>query len=153
MLTNVCQKQLPKTTAQSSPSLAEKEKTKYHRMAECRFAVHCFFDDLHCIQEFLHETWKSFKAGNIDLVTAMITTTAAVDTVRLRERSLLDSAIVRETIASKNPSHEIETSKLGYQCVFPFTICMSSNRWKTLYSLLLVIIYSCTSSSFYINDF
>ncbi|KAJ3173682.1 hypothetical protein HDU88_002771 [Geranomyces variabilis] len=46
------------------------------------FTLYCLFQDLHNIREFLHETWKAFRVGQLDLITASVTTNTAVDLVR-----------------------------------------------------------------------
>lgn len=44
--------------------------------------MYCFFEDLHKIQDFLGETWTSYKNQEIGLTAASFTTTAAIDIVR-----------------------------------------------------------------------
>jgi hypothetical protein len=57
------------------------------------FDVFCFFEDLHRIQDFLSETWKLFKAGKIDLITASVATNAALDIVCREEESVTAFAL------------------------------------------------------------
>ena len=52
------------------------------------FQRYCFFDDLHLIQEFLQETWRSYKAGKVDLVTATLTTTVGMHLVKEEEERI-----------------------------------------------------------------
>jgi hypothetical protein len=49
------------------------------------FDVYCFFEDLHRLQDFLNETWRQYKRGEIDLLTASLTTNAAFDIIRREE--------------------------------------------------------------------
>ncbi|KAA6408554.1 MAG: hypothetical protein FRX48_07636 [Lasallia pustulata] len=53
------------------------------------FDVFCFFEDLHRIQDFLKETWKSYKAGKVDLLTATATTNAAIRLVSQAEEDII----------------------------------------------------------------
>ncbi|KAF8855489.1 hypothetical protein BDZ45DRAFT_502211 [Acephala macrosclerotiorum] len=52
------------------------------------FDVFCFFEDLHRIQDFLADTWGSYKEGVIDLMTATLVTNSAFDIVRREEEQL-----------------------------------------------------------------
>lgn len=45
------------------------------------FIAFCFFEDLHRIQEFLKETWKSHATGDLDIGTAYLLTNYAVSIV------------------------------------------------------------------------
>ncbi|KAL9623429.1 MAG: hypothetical protein Q9160_002322 [Pyrenula sp. 1 TL-2023] len=56
---------------------------------EDAFALYCFFEDLHAIQEKIRVTWQSFKYGRITLEVATILTHAAIDIVRRLERDAL----------------------------------------------------------------
>lgn len=56
---------------------------------EDAFALYCFFEDLHAIQERIHVTWKSFKDGRTSLETATVLTHAAIDMVRRLEEDAL----------------------------------------------------------------
>lgn len=55
------------------------------------FQIFCFFEDLHKIQDFLNETWESYKLGDLDLITAAMTTNAAFDIVRREEEAVFSS--------------------------------------------------------------
>jgi hypothetical protein len=52
------------------------------------FEVFCFFEDLHRLQDFLNETWRQYKRGEIDLLTASLTTNAAFDIIRREEEEV-----------------------------------------------------------------
>ncbi|KAL2001017.1 hypothetical protein VTN02DRAFT_2330 [Thermoascus thermophilus] len=53
-----------------------------------QFAMYCFFEDLHSLQEYLQGTWKRYRAGDIDIVSATILTTGALDQVRRAEKEI-----------------------------------------------------------------
>jgi len=55
---------------------------------EKMFDVYCFFEDLHRIQEFLNDTWKKYKHGEIDLLSATIITNSAFDIIRREEEQV-----------------------------------------------------------------
>jgi hypothetical protein len=54
--------------------------------------IFCFCEDLHRIQDFLHEVWRGYKASQLDLLTASIITSAAFDIVRKNEEEVLATA-------------------------------------------------------------
>ncbi|MCJ1353173.1 MAG: hypothetical protein MMC33_003158 [Icmadophila ericetorum] len=56
------------------------------------FMIFCFFEDLHRIQDYIGEIWKSYRAGETNLQTAAITTNVALDLVRQAEAKILDTA-------------------------------------------------------------
>lgn len=45
------------------------------------FIVFCFFEDLHRVQEFVNDTWKSHKSGSMDIGAAYLLTNYAVTIV------------------------------------------------------------------------
>ncbi|KAI9641716.1 hypothetical protein NHQ30_009572 [Ciborinia camelliae] len=51
-----------------------------------------FFEDLYRFQDFLHGSWKSYKDGKIDLVSAGLITNSAFQVVRLNEQDMLATA-------------------------------------------------------------
>ncbi|KAJ8060325.1 hypothetical protein OCU04_010659 [Sclerotinia nivalis] len=51
-----------------------------------------FFEDLHRIQDFLHDIWKSYKSGKLDLVSATLITNLAFEAVRRNEEEILATA-------------------------------------------------------------
>ncbi|KAG4028318.1 hypothetical protein MFRU_022g00380 [Monilinia fructicola] len=55
------------------------------------FIAFCFFEDLHRIQEFLKETWKSHATGDLDIGTAYLLTNYAVSIVEQEENRILKS--------------------------------------------------------------
>ena len=57
--------------------------------ADIIFQIYCFFEDLHEIQDFLQETWRRYKSGDIDLINATLTTTAAIELVKQAEERIL----------------------------------------------------------------
>ena len=67
------------------------------------FDIFCFFEDLHRIQDFVKETWKGYKAGKIDLLTATITTNAAIHLVRRAEEDIIAT---KPEVFSKPRSYE-----------------------------------------------
>ncbi|CAL8575762.1 hypothetical protein XPA_001666 [Xanthoria parietina] len=58
------------------------------------FVIFCFFEDLHRIQDFLKETWKKYKDGDLDLSTCAMTTNLALDLVRRAEEDIIGQAPV-----------------------------------------------------------
>lgn len=51
--------------------------------------IFCFFEDMHRLQDFLHGIWKSYRAGQLDLMTSSFITNAAIDIVRQNEEEIL----------------------------------------------------------------
>lgn len=45
------------------------------------FIVFCFFEDLHRVQEFVNDTWKSHKSGSMDIGAAYLLTNYAITIV------------------------------------------------------------------------
>lgn len=52
------------------------------------FALYCFFEDLHAIQERLKQIWQKFKAGKATLVAATIMTHTAINAVKRLEEAV-----------------------------------------------------------------
>src|SRR5271170_4769661 len=75
------------------------------------FDVFCFFEDLHHIQAFLADTWEKYGDGELDLVTAAMTTNAALDLVRRAEEEII--ALDPENFTKKNAYRAI-TSVIFY---------------------------------------
>lgn len=65
------------------------EKSEEVRMS---LMIFCFFEDLHRIQDFLHNVWKGYKAGEVNLITASWVTNAAIDLVRQNEKEIVGAA-------------------------------------------------------------
>ena len=59
--------------------------------AEMQFAIFCTLEDAHSVQAFVVETWKNYKSGEIDLVTASLTTNTAINFVHGVEKQLTAS--------------------------------------------------------------
>ena len=63
------------------------ETTPYHYELETStksdlpFAIFCLFEDAHRIQEFLHDIWTKYLAGDIDYISAAFVTNAGVELV------------------------------------------------------------------------
>ena len=51
------------------------------------FAIFCMLQDTHRVQDFVLETWKAYKSGEIDLVT----TNTAIKSVHGAEEQLVAS--------------------------------------------------------------
>jgi hypothetical protein len=54
--------------------------------------IFCFFEDMHRLQDFLHDIWKGYKARKVELMTASLITNAAIDIVRQSEEEILAAA-------------------------------------------------------------
>lgn len=79
-------------TAQDAQQTQEKELYELEGSeAETQFAIFCVLQDVHCIQDFVIETWQHYKSGEIDLVTASITTNTAINFVHDAEEQLMVS--------------------------------------------------------------
>lgn len=80
------------------------------------FHAFCFFEDLHRIQSFLAETWRKYKSGEIDLITAALTTNAAFAVARREETKVMengfdDKSLSYEKIAARIwPTHPFNNS-------------------------------------------
>jgi hypothetical protein len=57
---------------------------------ETYFALFCFFTDLKAIRDFILNLWRDYRAGQIDLVTASLTTNLAFGLGQRAERDLLE---------------------------------------------------------------
>jgi hypothetical protein len=67
----------------------EAPKDKESVEAEKFFALFCLFDDLQNLRAFLHKLWIEFGLGQVDLITASVTTNAAFQlAVRTQEEML-----------------------------------------------------------------
>ncbi|KAF4537409.1 uncharacterized protein LTHEOB_1600 [Lasiodiplodia theobromae] len=58
---------------------------------EDAFICYCFFEDLHSIQDTLKDVWKKYQDEKLDLVSATMTTNAAIELVQHAEKDLLDA--------------------------------------------------------------
>ncbi|KAJ3293169.1 hypothetical protein HK104_004683 [Borealophlyctis nickersoniae] len=56
--------------------------------SEIRFIIFCLFEDLADIRRFIQQTWTDYREGQIDLITASVTTDMAVNLVRDAEEEL-----------------------------------------------------------------
>lgn len=59
--------------------------------AEMQFATFCMLQDVHCVQDFVVETWQHYKSGEVDVVTASISTNTAINFVHDAEEKLMAS--------------------------------------------------------------
>ena len=55
------------------------------------FRAFCFFEDLERTRQFLKETWRRYKLSIIDLITATITTSAAMHLIEQEEARLFEN--------------------------------------------------------------
>ena len=69
------------------------------------FAIFCFFEDLHRMEDFLRNCWKDYKAGITDLITATMTTNAAIEIVRRAEEDII--AIAPQVLSKPNSYEDI----------------------------------------------
>ena len=58
---------------------------------EVYFALFCFFNDLADLREYLSMIWTEYREGNIDLVSASITTNTAFELVQRSEKDLIST--------------------------------------------------------------
>ena len=91
---NISQKTAPKSAQTKAIDVFQLEHDDAY---DRNFGIFCFFEDLHRIQDFLNDTWKKYKAGELDLITASLVTNAALDIVRREEEEVMKSAFPRET--------------------------------------------------------
>jgi hypothetical protein len=56
--------------------------------SEFAFKIFCLFEDLHTLQGELRRTWKAQHSGDVDLLSATIVTTAAIDLVSRVEKEI-----------------------------------------------------------------
>lgn len=78
-----------KATVQDSWDVYELE-IQYR--TDLAFLIFCFLEDLHCIQDFIKETWRKQKVGIVDLETVDDTTNIALDIVRRAEEDVIATA-------------------------------------------------------------
>lgn len=69
------------------PSARQGQSQRRHVVYEAedhdvRFAVVCYFIDLHNIRDFIQKTWEDYKLGKESLMTASVLTNTAFDAVR-----------------------------------------------------------------------
>jgi hypothetical protein len=84
---DVDESEIPEDNVNSTYELEEEsEETKMSLM------IFCFFEDMHRLQDFLHDIWKSYKPGKLDLMTASLITHSAVDIVRQSEEEIFAAA-------------------------------------------------------------
>lgn len=77
---------------EDAPQTSQKELYELESSeAEMRFAIFCLLEDVHHIQDLVIETWKHYKRGEIDLVTASVTTNTAINFVHGAEEQLMAS--------------------------------------------------------------
>jgi hypothetical protein len=77
---------MTKSTQKKTPVTAiEIYELEYDDTYDHIFEVFRPFEDLHCLQDFLNETWRQYKRGEIDLLTASLATNAAFDIIRREE--------------------------------------------------------------------
>ena len=58
---------------------------------EIYFALYCFFDDLDRLRDFILDLWIDYKSGDLDLVTASVTTNMAFQLVSRAEQDLIST--------------------------------------------------------------
>jgi hypothetical protein len=56
--------------------------------SELVFKIFCFFEDLHTLQGEVRRMWKAHNSGNLDLLSATIVTTAAINLVSCAEKDI-----------------------------------------------------------------
>ena len=59
---------------------------------ELVFESYCLFEDMHQIQEYVMGVWAEYRADSIDLMTATLTTNAAIDMVKHMEANITSRA-------------------------------------------------------------
>ncbi|KAL8669911.1 MAG: hypothetical protein Q9168_005518 [Polycauliona sp. 1 TL-2023] len=82
---------------------------------ELAFIIFCFFEDLHCTQDYIKELWRKYKARKCDLHTAAITTNAAFDVVRQAEEDLVAQV---PTVFHEKRSYDSIATKIFYADAF-----------------------------------
>ena len=82
---------------------------------EYAFAVFCFFEDMHRVQNQLKEIWNLYKIGSCDLVTASMTTNAAIRLVRNAEEEVEGSKMAK--LSSWHPYQDICVEIFFYDAV------------------------------------
>jgi hypothetical protein len=71
------------------------------------FALHCFFFDMHELRIFLAVLWSIYKAGQIDLATAAVTTNTAYDLMRRAEDDFNKEMRIPKDYAGKFPDGDV----------------------------------------------
>jgi hypothetical protein len=80
---------------------------------ELPFMVFCLFEDLHRSQDFLTESWKSFAAANIDLMTVCLITNIAIEGIRASKQHIQGLArSLDSTISQEHPWYASMTAML-----------------------------------------
>ncbi|CAD6448453.1 bacde91c-fdf8-4e31-be09-60a505117f4e [Sclerotinia trifoliorum] len=74
-----------------------------------------FFEDLYRIQGFLHGIWKSYKNGNLDLVSASLINNSAFEVVHRDDDEILATA---PNLFSKKQSYDTITIVIFYTNAF-----------------------------------
>ncbi|KXT00772.1 hypothetical protein AC578_2944 [Pseudocercospora eumusae] len=64
---------------------------------ELYFTLFCFYKDLHDIQSYIIQIWTEYKAGEVPLVSAAVTTDLAFDIVQRKEYEMLRAECYDET--------------------------------------------------------
>lgn len=54
------------------------------------FSIYCFFEDLQRLQEEVKRTWRRYQAGQVDLMSATLVSSAAIEMVRRAETDMHD---------------------------------------------------------------
>jgi hypothetical protein len=95
------------TQKKSSTKALDVYELEFNDLVDRAFAVFCFFEDLHLIQDFLNESWKDYKARKIDLMTVTTVTNAAFAVARREE----------ELVTALTMPHWEKSKKLSYQAL------------------------------------
>lgn len=59
---------------------------------ELIFESYCLFEDMHQIQEYIMDVWAEYRADKVDLMTATVTTNAAIDMIKHMEANITSRA-------------------------------------------------------------
>ncbi|OTA97994.1 hypothetical protein M426DRAFT_144524 [Hypoxylon sp. CI-4A] len=84
------------STQKSSPMPVDIVELEEKREHENKFAVFCFFNDIHRILEQLREIWKECDSGKTNLVTATAVTHIAICMIRKAEQDLCSNILPDE---------------------------------------------------------
>jgi hypothetical protein len=60
-----------------------------HELSEVYLAIHCLFEDLARLRNFITQTWGGYRVGAVDLVTGSIATNTAIDLARRIEEEFI----------------------------------------------------------------
>jgi hypothetical protein len=71
------------------------------------FALHCFFFDMHELRIFLAVLWSVYKAGQVDLATAAVTTNTAYDLMRRAEDDFNKEMRIPKEYAGRFPDGSV----------------------------------------------